>query len=86
MRDLPGRLAGGPITWGVTGEPEISHQLDRERVLREMAEGYTQKEIATRLFVAPNTINTHVQHIYEKLHVHSNVEAVAKALRERLIS
>ena len=50
-----------------------------------MAEGYTQKEIAARLFVAANTINTHIQHIYEKLHVHSNVEAVAKAFRERLI-
>ena len=67
--------------------PKIDYSLSKrgKEVLREMAEGYTQKEIATRLFVAPNTINTHVQHIYEKLHVHSNVGAVAKALRERLI-
>jgi inosose dehydratase len=32
------RIAGGPITWGVTGDPGHSHQMDRERVLREMAD------------------------------------------------
>jgi DNA-binding NarL/FixJ family response regulator len=59
---------------------------DREKeVLNEMVSGRTQKEIAERLFVSPNTINTHVQHIYDKLHVHSGTEAVAKAVRERLV-
>jgi len=59
---------------------------DREKeVLNEMVSGRTQKEIADRLFVSPNTINTHVQHIYDKLHVHSGTEAVAKAVRERLV-
>ena len=66
--------------------PKIDYNLTpREKeVLGEMVKGYIQKEIAARLFVAVNTVNTHVQRIYEKLHVHSNVEAVAKALRERL--
>jgi DNA-binding NarL/FixJ family response regulator len=54
-------------------------------VLQEMTEGYVQKEIADRLFISPSTVNTHIQHIYEKLHVHSGIEAVAKALRERLV-
>ena len=59
---------------------------EREKeVLYEMSQGYTQKEIAIRLFVTPHTINTHIQHIYAKLHVHSGIEAVAKALREDLI-
>ncbi|MEM6784117.1 MAG: response regulator transcription factor [Bacteroidota bacterium] len=59
----------------------------RERdVLAEMTRGYSQKEIAARLFVSPYTVNTHVQHIYEKLHVHSGIAAVAKAVRERLVS
>ena len=68
-------------------EPADDYGLtEREReVLREMTGGYTQKEIAARLFVSPHTINTHVQHIYEKLHVRSGIEAVAKALRERLV-
>jgi len=59
---------------------------DRERdVLAEMVAGGTQREIADRLFVSPSTVNTHVQHLYEKLHVHSGSAAVAKALRERLL-
>ena len=59
---------------------------ERERdVLREMVNGRTQKEIAEALFVSPSTVSTHVQHIYEKLHVHSGTEAVAKAVRERLV-
>ncbi|HKC88526.1 MAG TPA: LuxR C-terminal-related transcriptional regulator [Blastocatellia bacterium] len=35
--------------------------------------------------VTPSTINFHLQHIYEKLQVHSKSEAVAKALRNRLV-
>ena len=72
-------------------QPEMETNTDygltvREKeVLHEMAEGYLQKEIADHLNLSPYTINSHVQHIYEKLHVHSNVEAVAKALKERLI-
>ena len=59
---------------------------DRERdVLREMVNGRTQKEISEALFVSPSTVSTHVQHIYAKLHVHSGTEAVAKAVRERLV-
>ena len=51
-----------------------------------MVEGHTQKEIAARLEVSAHTVNSHVQHVYEKLHVNSGNAAVAKALRERLIS
>ena len=54
-------------------------------VLREMIAGYKQREIAERLFVSRNTVNTHIQHIYEKLHVHSGIEAVVKAITERLV-
>lgn len=59
---------------------------DREKdVLRHMTEGKIQKQIAAALFVSPNTVNKHIQRIYEKLHVHSGIEAVAKAIRERLV-
>ena len=70
------------------------HRPDREdygltsreqEVLEEMGRGYSQKEIADRLFVSPHTVNTHIQHIYDKLHVRSGLEAVAKAFREGLI-
>ena len=38
-----------------------------------------------RLFIAPNTLRTHVQNIMGKLRVHSKLEAVAFALRHRLV-
>ena len=54
-------------------------------VLCKMADGYTQKEIAELLFVSRNTVNSHTQHIYEKLNVHTGIHAVAKAFRNQLI-
>ena len=55
-------------------------------VLREMVEGHTQPQIAERLFVSLSTVNTHVQNVYAKLHVHNGSAAVAKAVRERLVA
>jgi two-component system NarL family response regulator len=58
----------------------------REReVLQLMTEGLSQRQIAERLFVSPHTVNTHVQHLYAKLQVNSGIEAVVKAVRERLV-
>ncbi|HLT47325.1 MAG TPA: response regulator transcription factor [Rubricoccaceae bacterium] len=87
-----GMLMPGPVARKVLAafdrpRPSPDYGLtERERdVLREMVAGHTQKEIAERLFVSPSTVNTHVQHIYEKLHVHTGSAAVAKAVRERLV-
>ena len=55
------------------------------RLLKLFAEGHNYKTAAAVLQVTPSTINFHLQHIYEKLQVHSKTEAVAKALRSRLI-
>ncbi|HJZ79767.1 MAG TPA: response regulator transcription factor [Pyrinomonadaceae bacterium] len=55
------------------------------RILKLLVEGHNYKTAATRLGVAPTTINFHLQNIYQKLQVHSKTEAVAKALRNRLI-
>ncbi|MAQ94107.1 hypothetical protein B1759_04440 [Rubrivirga sp. SAORIC476] len=54
-------------------------------VLGEMVAGHTQPQIADRLFVSLSTVNSHVQNIYAKLHVHNGSAAVAKAVRERLV-
>src|SRR5918998_88292 len=54
-------------------------------VLRALSEGLSSKEICDRLYIAPNTLRTHVQNIMGKLRVHSKLEAVAFALRHRLV-
>jgi DNA-binding NarL/FixJ family response regulator len=52
-----------------------------EEILQNLSKGYSTKEIADRLSVSVNTVRTHLQHIYEKLHVRSRTEAVAKFLQ-----
>ena len=54
-------------------------------VLQALTEGLSTPEICDRLFIAPNTLRTHVQNIMGKLRVHSKLEAVAFALRHRLV-
>jgi DNA-binding NarL/FixJ family response regulator len=57
----------------------------REReVLKLLADGLSQREIADRLFISANTVGTHVEHILSKLDVHSRTQAVAFAFREAL--
>jgi DNA-binding NarL/FixJ family response regulator len=55
------------------------------RILGMLVEGHNYKTSAVELGVSVNTVAFHVRHIYEKLQVHSRSQAVAKALRERLV-
>lgn len=54
-------------------------------VLQCMKEGLTYRKIADRLFVDPETVKSHIKHIYQKLEVHSRAEALRKAHEDRLI-
>ena len=56
------------------------------RLLKLLVEGHNYKTAALELSVSINTISFHMRHIYEKLQVHSKSEAVAKALRDRLVN
>ena len=59
---------------------------DRElQVLKLVAKGLSNKEIAAELFIAENTAKNHVRNILEKLHLHSRMEAVVYAMREKLL-
>jgi DNA-binding NarL/FixJ family response regulator len=49
-----------------------------QEVLELLARGYLYKEIAERLTISVPTVNTYVRRIYEKLHVRSRAQAVAK--------
>ena len=55
------------------------------RLLKLLVEGYNYTTAAAKLGVSFNTVKFHMRHIYEKLQVHSKSEAVAKALRDRLV-
>ena len=66
-------------------EPDEQLTPHEVRLLEMLVEGHHYKTAAAELGVTTHTISFHLQRIYEKLHVHSKTEAVAKALRNRLI-
>jgi two-component system, NarL family, nitrate/nitrite response regulator NarL len=70
-----------PLTLPVTGKL-TKRELE---VLRLLADGLRQDEIAERLFISRKTVGTHVANILRKLGVHSQIQAVALAYREELL-
>jgi DNA-binding NarL/FixJ family response regulator len=59
---------------------------EREKeVLQLLVKGYSYKMIAAEMFIAIDTVRSHIKKIYEKLHVNSKSEAVAKAFRDRIV-
>jgi DNA-binding NarL/FixJ family response regulator len=62
--------------------PELENLSKREQeVLELLAKGYRYKEIADKLVMGFDTVRSHLRSIYDKLHVHSRTEAVAKYLQ-----
>jgi len=59
---------------------------NREKeALQHLAEGSNYQEIADELYISVDTVRHHIRNIYKKLQVHSQSEAVAKAIRKKLI-
>jgi two-component system NarL family response regulator len=59
---------------------------DREmEVLRLVAKGMNNRDIARELFISENTVKNHIRNILEKLQLHSRMEAVVYAVREKLL-
>lgn len=67
--------------------PKESYQLTdmEKRVLTMLVEGNPKKQIAHNLGVSFHTVDTHLRNIYSKLQVHSRSEAVAKALKAKIL-
>jgi DNA-binding NarL/FixJ family response regulator len=58
---------------------------EREKnVLQLLVNGYSYKMIAAEMFIAIDTVRSHIKKIYEKLHVNSKSEAVAKAFKNNM--
>ena len=69
-----------------TKQGEDYHLSDREKqVLQLLVDGYSYKMIAAEMFIAIDTVRSHIKKIYEKLHVNSKSEAVAKAFKDRIV-
>lgn len=59
---------------------------DREKeVLSLLVNGYSYKMVSAEMFIAIDTVRSHIKKIYEKLHVNSKSEAVAKAFKDKII-
>jgi DNA-binding NarL/FixJ family response regulator len=56
-----------------------------KEVLKHLVDGLSYKMIADKVSVSFHTIHSHVKNVYEKLHVNSKGEAVAKAIRNKLV-
>jgi two-component system NarL family response regulator len=54
-------------------------------VLKLVAKGLNNRDIGQELFISENTVKNHVRNILEKLHLHSRMEAVVYAVREKLL-
>jgi DNA-binding NarL/FixJ family response regulator len=54
-------------------------------VLRLVAKGRNNRDIAKELFISENTVKNHIRNILEKLHLHSRMQAVVYAVREKLL-
>lgn len=67
--------------------PPKNYQLtaQEKKVLQLLVDGKSYKMIAAELNVAVDTIKSHITNVYAKLHVHSGTEAVALALRDKII-
>jgi DNA-binding NarL/FixJ family response regulator len=75
--ELSSAQAGDRVTETLT-ERELE-------ILQLLAFGYTNRDIAGRLFISPDTVKTHLEHVYQKLGASDRTAAVAEAMRRRLI-
>jgi DNA-binding NarL/FixJ family response regulator len=83
-RRLIEHYTGGPPPGG--DATLLDRLTDREReVLRELAQGLSNQEIAAALVVSVTTVKTHINRIFAKLHLESRVQAVVAAYESGLV-
>jgi DNA-binding CsgD family transcriptional regulator len=56
-----------------------------KEILQSLSRGNSFKLIGSELGISLDTVRTHIKHIYDKLHVRSQIEAVSKAINEKLV-
>jgi DNA-binding NarL/FixJ family response regulator len=73
--------------FGQYSQPKQDYGLtQREKeILQLLIDGMSKKYIAEHLYISLYTVDTHLKNIYAKLHVHSQVDVIAKTLKEHLL-
>ena len=80
VRRMSKRGRRAPAGAGARGSP-----TGRWRSSSSSPRGMNNRDIAKELFISENTVKNHIRNILEKLHLHSRMEAVVYAVREKLI-
>jgi two-component system response regulator DevR len=75
------RLRGAPAQ-PVPTEPHAQLSDSQYKILRLIAEGFSNREIASRVHLSENTVKSHIQEIFRKLQVRNRVEAALRATKE----
>ena len=75
-----------PFDGNPRGQESLGISEREMEVLRELAAGYSNKEIARRLEVSPNTVKTHVARLFEKLGASRRTEAIRRARELGLVA
>jgi DNA-binding NarL/FixJ family response regulator len=79
------RLLTGSLTTNTEVKPETVLSARETDILKQLVDGKDYKEIATVLFISPNTVRNHIANIYEKLHITSRAQAVKLAIKNNWI-
>ena len=75
-----------PYKNGLEMKSDLDVLTQREReILSLLANGHGTRDIATLLSISPSTVRNHIQHILQKLQVHTRLEAVAIAIKHHLV-
>jgi DNA-binding NarL/FixJ family response regulator len=68
-----------------TPTPDYLLTKREKEILLSLSNGNSYKMIAADLYISVDTVRTHLRRIYDKLHVHSQIEAVSKAIKQKLV-
>ncbi|MFK7843593.1 MAG: response regulator transcription factor [Sphingorhabdus sp.] len=82
---LTARKSNGPFERNVAALTSLGISARELEVLEALAAGESNKEIARTLEISPNTVKSHIGHLFEKLQVNGRVRAIEEARGHRLI-
>ncbi len=82
MQHLAAGVNGGRHSYGSSGSPLSSREV---AVLRLMAQGKRNREIAEELCISERTVGNHITSIYNKLHIYDRAQAIVYAIKKGVI-